>query len=71
MYYLYCDRPPLTDNLRRRLLGQELLPWKPQSQFLGILGTGDGNAIASKYGITHTEISSRIGHAVLNTFMIL
>jgi len=40
--------PPLTANLRHRLLGEPLEPWEPQETFLGIIGTGDGHAIASK-----------------------
>ena len=40
--------PPLTANLRRRLSGQPLQPWTPQTQFLGIIGTGDEYAIASR-----------------------
>lgn len=41
--------PPLTANIRSRLLGEtKLEPWTPQDLFLGIIGTGDGNAIATK-----------------------
>lgn len=40
--------PPLTANLRARLCGQPLAPWTPQVEFLGIIGTGNGHAIASK-----------------------
>lgn len=40
--------PPLTANLRRRLLNEPLEDWVPQEEFLGIIGTGDGHAIASK-----------------------
>eukprot|EP01035_Chromulina_nebulosa_P017844 gene17844-23457_t len=40
--------PPLADNLRRRLLNQPLEDWTPQEQFLGIIGTGDEYAVASK-----------------------
>jgi len=40
--------PPLTTNLRHRLLGEALEEWVPQETFLGIIGTGDGRAIASK-----------------------
>eukprot|EP00298_Acanthocystis_sp_HF-20_P010623 c18952_g1_i2.p1 GENE.c18952_g1_i2~~c18952_g1_i2.p1 ORF type:complete len:811 (+),score=320.10 c18952_g1_i2:145-2433(+) len=35
--------PPLFENLRRALLGQELLPFKPQSSNLALIGTGDPN----------------------------
>ena len=40
--------PPLTANLRARLLGEAQVDWTPQESFLGILGTADGRAVASK-----------------------
>ncbi len=41
--------PPLVENLRKRLRGEnELNPWIPQEYFLGIIGTGNEYAIASK-----------------------
>ena len=40
--------PPLLKNILLKLQGKPLEAWKPQDQFLGIIGTGDGNAIASK-----------------------
>jgi selenide,water dikinase len=41
--------PPLVENLRKRLQGErELTPWIPQEYFLGIIGTGNDYAIASK-----------------------
>ena len=42
--------PPLADNLRRVLLGQAPQPFTPQSRYLSILGTGDGNAVATRGG---------------------
>ncbi|MDP1840531.1 MAG: selenide, water dikinase SelD [Reyranella sp.] len=42
--------PPLADNLRRVLLGQALQPFTPQSRYLSILGTGDGQAVATRGG---------------------
>ncbi|HEY9832696.1 MAG TPA: selenide, water dikinase SelD, partial [Stenomitos sp.] len=38
---------PLFENLRAFLLEKPLKPYKPQQQFLGLIGTGDGEAIAS------------------------
>jgi hypothetical protein len=38
-------------NLRRSVLKQPLEDWVPQEQFLGIIGTGDGYAVASKGGM--------------------
>ena len=41
--------PPLVANLRRRAKGESPLEkWVPQEQFLGIIGTGDEYAIASR-----------------------
>jgi len=42
--------PPLTNNLRKRLAGQTRLEqWHPQTNFLGIIGTGDpGVCVASR-----------------------
>jgi len=39
---------PLYENLRRSLLGQPLKSFIPQQQFLILVGTGDGQAIASR-----------------------
>lgn len=38
---------PLWENLRRIVLEKPLQPYKPQQLFLGLIGTGDGEAIAS------------------------
>lgn len=38
---------PLFTNLQRTLLGQHLLPYKPQKRYLSLIGTGDKAAIAS------------------------
>ncbi len=38
---------PLFENLRRVLLEKPLKPYKPQKLYLGLIGTGDGEAIAS------------------------
>jgi selenide,water dikinase len=43
--------PPLYSNICKFLLQQELLEWVPQSEFLGIIGTGNEYAIASKGGL--------------------
>ncbi len=40
--------PPLAGNLRRALLGQEPRPFVPQSRYLSIVGTGDGDAVATR-----------------------
>ncbi|MDV2990727.1 MAG: Selenide, water dikinase [Chroococcidiopsis sp. SAG 2025] len=38
---------PLFKNLRRAILGRSLQPYKPQKQYLSLIGTGDGKAIAA------------------------
>lgn len=40
--------PPLTENLRRRVSGAPLTPYKAQRAFLTILATGDGRAVAGR-----------------------
>ncbi len=43
---------PLFENLRRYLLGKPLKLYKPQKQYLSLIGTGDGKAIATKGAFT-------------------
>jgi selenide,water dikinase len=37
---------PLANNLRRALLEERLVPYKPQREFLRLIGTADGSAVA-------------------------
>ena len=39
---------PLFANLQRLLLGKPLQPYTPQKQYLSLIGTGDGKAIATR-----------------------
>ncbi|MEH2363699.1 FAD-dependent oxidoreductase [Nostoc sp.] len=43
---------PLFENLRRILLGKPLKPYRPQKQYLSLIGTGDARAIATRGIIT-------------------
>ena len=40
--------PPLAENLARAARGQKLRPYRPQRQYLTIIGTADGSAIACR-----------------------
>jgi len=39
---------PLFENLQRSLIDKPLKPYKPQKQYLSLIGTGDGKAIAAR-----------------------
>ena len=42
--------PPLTENLRRVLVGRPARPFAPQQAFLVLISTGDKHAVAAKWG---------------------
>ncbi|MEA5593235.1 selenide, water dikinase SelD [Rivularia sp. UHCC 0363] len=43
---------PLFENLRRSLLGKTLKKYRPQKDYLSLIGTGDGMAIATRGWLT-------------------
>lgn len=43
---------PLYENLRRLILHKSLKPYKPQKEYLSLIGTGDGRALATRGNFT-------------------
>ncbi|MEA5576418.1 FAD-dependent oxidoreductase [Anabaena sp. UHCC 0451] len=43
---------PLYENLQRIILGQSLKFYKPQTEYLSLIGTGDGRALATRGNLT-------------------
>ena len=43
---------PLYENLRRLILNKSLKPYKPQKEYLSLIGTGDGRALATRGNFT-------------------
>lgn len=43
---------PLFENLRQYLSGKSLTPYRPQQQYLSLIGTGDGKAFATRGAFT-------------------
>jgi len=50
--YAVREGPVLAENLRARLTGRPLKPYRPQRDFLSLLNLGDGRAVASKWGLS-------------------
>ncbi len=62
---------PLYKNLQQNLLQKPLQPYQPQKQYLSLIGTGDGSAIASwgKFGFGATPILWRWKDYIDRQFM--
>lgn len=50
--YAVRQGPVLARNLRARVTGRALEPYRPQRDFLSLLNLGDGRAVASKWGLS-------------------
>jgi selenide,water dikinase len=50
--YAVRQGPLLTENIRRRLAGEGLRSFRPQSDFLTLLNLGNGSALGTKWGIS-------------------
>ncbi|MER0240316.1 FAD-dependent oxidoreductase [Fulvimarina sp. MAC8] len=46
------EGPVLAENLRRAALGEKLRPYHPQKDWLNLLSTADGRAVADKWGLS-------------------
>ncbi|KAK3268150.1 hypothetical protein CYMTET_23329, partial [Cymbomonas tetramitiformis] len=46
---------PLAENLRRKLEGRPLVKYWPQTEWLGLIGTGDGKCVASRGSLAVAE----------------
>ena len=50
--YAVRQGPILASNLRARIVGERLRPYRPQRDFLSLLNLADGRAVASKWGLS-------------------
>ncbi|HZV95659.1 MAG TPA: selenide, water dikinase SelD [Candidatus Nitrosocosmicus sp.] len=74
--YAVRQGPVLTANLRARLMGQPLEPYRPQRDFLSLLNLGDGRAIGSKWGASVEgasvfKLKDRIDRRFVDRFQVL
>ena len=74
--YAVRQGPVLVYNLRARLGGTRLRPYRPQSDFLSLLNLGDGRAIATKWGLAAEgramfRLKDRIDRRFMRRFQVL
>jgi len=62
---------PLFKNLQQALLGKPLHTYKPQQQYLSLIGTGDGTAIATRgwFGVGPSQMLWRWKDSIDRSFM--
>jgi selenide,water dikinase len=74
--YAVRQGPVLVHNLRARLGGGRLRPYRPQSDFLSLLNLADGRAIAAKWGLAAEgramfRLKDRIDRRFMRRFQVL
>lgn len=74
--YAVRQGPVLERNLRARLEGRPLAPYRPQRDFLSLLNLGDGEALAAKWGFAFAgraafRLKDRIDRAFMARFQLL
>ncbi|NOZ39191.1 MAG: selenide, water dikinase SelD [Planctomycetes bacterium] len=70
--YAVRQGPVLWENLRRKLEGQPLQAWQPQSQFLALINTGDERAILDYRGLSfHARWCWRLKNRIDTKFMAM
>lgn len=70
--YAVRQGPALWENLRRKIEGTPLQKWKPQSQFLTLLNTGDQRAILTYRGLSiHARWCWRLKNRIDTNFMAM
>lgn len=74
--YAVRQGPILDRNLRARLAGRALTPYRPQRDFLSLLNVGDGRALAAKWGLAIEGTSAyrwkdRIDRGFMARFQVL
>lgn len=73
--YAVREGPILDANLRARLRGGSLRPYRPQLDFLALLNLGDGRALGAKWGIAASgravwRLKDRIDRGFLRRFQV-
>jgi selenide,water dikinase len=74
--YAVRQGPVLAENLRARVGGGRLRPYRPQRDFLTLLNLGDGTAIAAKWGVVAEgawafRLKDRIDRRFMRRFQVL